>query len=85
MIIPKEMIGRRVSILMEGLPVTDVKVTAVSATEILAVYDDEEETHIDPAYIRAWWPLSRKEVDHEKAKAAAQKALKTKKERGMIR
>jgi hypothetical protein len=85
MIIPKEMIDRRVSILMEGLPVADIKVLSSNATELLGSYDDGEEVHIDPTFIRAWWASSRKATDPEKAKERARKMIETKKKRGLIR
>jgi len=79
------MIGRRVSILMEGLPVTDVKVLSSNATELLASYGDGEEIHIDPVFVRAWWAITRKEIDPEKVKERARKMIATKKEKGLIR
>ena len=85
MIIPNEMIDRRVSILMEGLPVTDVKVLSSNATELLASYGDGEEIHIDPMFVRAWWVITRKEIDPEKTKERTRKMIATKKEKGLIR
>jgi len=83
--IPKEMIGRRINILIPGLPVYEVKVTATEPTETVAIYQNDEEIHIDTEAIKAWWPVNRKERDPEKTKEAVKKATQTKKDRGLIK
>lgn len=71
--------------LMEGLPVSDIKVLSCNATDLLGSYGDGEEIHIDPNFIRAWWPITRREIDPEKQKKRIDKMMKTKKERGLIK
>ena len=76
--IPKEMEGHFCNILMADVAVQEVKIKKILQDEIIAEYGDEEEVHIDPEYIRAWWPDPRRDTSAKNAKARAAKMIATK-------
>ena len=53
--LPKEVVGRRVMILLEGIPVAEIKVTSITTDEIIGEYSDGEEIHCSHEHLRAWW------------------------------
>jgi hypothetical protein len=77
--IPKDMEGRRLSILLPGIPVAEVKVQKITDEEVIGLYIDNEEIHINHNKVMAWWPSTRKIMSNEtKAKIKRSKAIKDK-------
>ena len=76
--IPKEYEGHFCNILMADVSVQEVKIKNILDDEIIAEYGDEEEVHIDPNYIRAWWPDPKRDTAAKNAKARAKKAVAAK-------
>ena len=70
---PKEMEGHFCSILLAGIATQEVKIKRILTDEIIAEYIDKEEVHIDPNYIRAWWPDPRRDSSAINARKAAVK------------
>ena len=69
--LPNEVIGRRLMILLEGIAVAEIKVTAITAEEIIGEYADGEEIHCSHEHLRAWW--SGKDVKPRKPLSEEQK------------
>ena len=65
---------RYCSILLQGIPVVELKVKTVTDDEVIGVYGDGEEIHINQSAIVAYWPdqakdmKARKRADKKKAK-----------------
>ena len=69
--IPKEMEGRRLDILVQGLPVMEIKVSKISDDEIIGEYNDGEEVHVSHNAVRVWWipkrqPLTKEQIEKRK-------------------
>ena len=71
--IPKELEGHYCSILLAGIATQEVKIKRILQDEIIAEYTDKEEVHIDPEYIRAWWPDPKRDISAVNARKAAAK------------
>ena len=78
MIIPKEMIGRHASILLPGISTIEVKIKSIEADEIIGIYADDSEVHINHLAINVWWPDPKRDVARVKALKAAAKRTKEK-------
>jgi hypothetical protein len=67
--IPKDMEGRRLDILVQGITTIEIKVSKITDDEIIGEYKDGEEAHVSQSAVRVWWIPKRKEVsDVTKAK-----------------
>lgn len=77
MLIPKEMEGRYCTFLLQGIPACEVKVKKILPDEIVATYQDEEEVHISPVHLVAWWPDPKRERSAISRKNAAVKRKAT--------
>jgi len=53
--IPKEMVGRRVDVLISGISTLELKITTITDTEIIATHADGEEIHVEHDAIKVWW------------------------------
>jgi len=76
--INKEMEGRRLDILVQGISTLEVKVTQITDNEIIAEHEDGEEVHIDPEAVRVWWVprvrvISQETIAKRKATIARKK------------
>lgn len=67
--IGKDMEGRYCSILLQGIPVIEIKVKSVTDDEILGDYGDGEEVWINNAMILAYWPDKAKDLQARKREA----------------
>lgn len=75
--VPKEMEGRKLCILLAGVPTQEVKVTKINDDEIIGEYSDGEEIHVSHNKIMAWWITKRQPMSKE-ARAKLMKAKKPK-------
>ena len=72
--IPDNMKDRYCSILLQGIPVVEIKVKEVNNEEVIGEYDDETLIRINQAFILAYWPdlakdlRARKRQEKKKAK-----------------
>ena len=74
--IPPEMKGRYASILLQGIPVTEIKITEVNGEEVVGEYGDGAAIHINQSMIIAYWPDEAREL---KVRAARERAARKKK------
>ena len=75
--IPKELEGHFCNILLEGIAVQELKIQKVLPDEIIAEYADKVEVHIEPGYVRAWWPDPKRDISAVNARKAASKRRAT--------
>ena len=75
--IPKELEGHFCNILIEGVSVQEVKIKKILSDEIIAEYSDAAEVHIEPEYVRAWWPDPKRDISAVNARKAASKRRAT--------
>jgi hypothetical protein len=66
--IPKEMVGRYMSILLPGIPTVEIKIASITTDEIVGIYQDGEEIHIAHDKILAWWLDTGKAARVERAR-----------------
>ena len=78
MIIPKDMVGRYCNILLPGISTQEIRIKSIADDEIVGIYMDEDEVHIDPKAIYVWWPDPRRDAARVKAMKAAAKRAKEK-------
>jgi hypothetical protein len=72
---PTEMEGRYCNLLLQNIPAAEIKVTKVSDDEIVGIYSDGEEIHINPAMLVAYWPDPKRDnAAKSYAKAVAKRA-----------
>jgi hypothetical protein len=69
--IPKDMEGRRLDILVQGLPTIEIKVAKINDDEIIGEYADGEEVHVSHNAVRVWWvpkrqPLTKEQIEKRK-------------------
>ena len=77
--IPPEMKGRYASILLQGIPVVEIKITEVTADEVVGEYTDTSRIHINQSMIVAYWPDEARE---HKARMARERAARKKRDKG---
>ena len=63
--IPQEAKGRRVKILMQNVAAFELKITSVDAEEVIGIFNDEDEEHVNQAFIMSWSYSTRREVSEE--------------------
>ena len=51
----KELIGRNMSFLIRGIPTVDIKVQAITESEVVGTYPDGEEIHLSTDAIVGYW------------------------------
>lgn len=76
--IPKDMVGRRLDILVPGITTIEIKITSITEDEVVGTYADGEECHVNHRAINVWWPATRREISEEtKAKMKASRQART--------
>jgi hypothetical protein len=76
--LPKEAIGRRVKILMQNVAAYELKITSVTDDEVIGMWDETDEEHVNQAFIMSWSYSARKEMTPEhRAKIKASNAKRT--------
>lgn len=76
-----EYVGRKVTLLVPGIPATDIKITKATDEQIVGTYDDGEEIHVSRYALVAWWESSRREMrpeTKEKIRRAKEESKKKK-------
>ena len=71
--IEQEMKDRYCSILLQGIPVVEIKVTEVTDDEVIGKYDDETLIRINHSFIMAYWPDKAKDLRERKRMEAKKK------------
>lgn len=61
----KDAIGKRLNILLEGMPTAEVIVKSITEEEIIGEYTDGEEIHCSHEHLRAWW-IAKKSPEKKK-------------------
>ena len=67
--IGKDMEGRYCSILLQGIPVVEVKVKKVEEDFVIGEYDDNTDICINHAMVLAYWPDKAKDMKARKREA----------------
>ena len=67
--IGKDMEGRYCSILLQGIPVVEIKVKGITDDKIIGEYGDGEEVHINQSAVLAYWPDQAKDLKARKREA----------------
>lgn len=82
--IPKEMVNRYCSILVQGIATLELKISSVTDEEIVGVHDDGEEVHIAQKWVMVWWPDPKREHSKKLARERAAKATETRRRKTEI-
>lgn len=64
--IRKDMEGRYCSILLQGMPVAEIKVKKVEEDFVIGEYDDNTDICINHAMVLAYWPDKAKDLQARK-------------------
>lgn len=64
--IGKDMEGRYCSILLQGIPVVEVKIRTVTDDYIIGEYADNTDIVINHAFVLAYWPDKAKDLKTRK-------------------
>lgn len=67
--IGKDMEGRYCSVLLQGIPVVEVKIRTVTDDHIIGEYADNTDVVINHAFVLAYWPDKAKDLKTRKREA----------------